>query len=276
MAKEDKRTLYEIMRDGFIEVQNYDQGLEKAKEELAVSNAAIQSAGRKSPEAARTLQQADNSRHKVNFLEAGLNDSTKGFENNFLKNKGNLEGILGDKDVKPSLKNAVFAYEPAVPKGGKYGEAAKLHKQITPMLSKYNTFRGRQLSKDQEDQVFEDIARDIIADYIKNEKDPLYLRAFVELAGGAVEQGKDGKLKIVKDNEGNIAIVSNNAANKQFIGLRYEGLIEEKKKKFYELIGDDVSGYIGATLPDKYEKARGFYTGVINSVEAKKQEKKKK
>jgi len=281
MAKPKKKSnqaSYESMRDAFMEVENYEASLEKAKENFQVSNAAVQSAGRKSPEAARALQQADQSRHNMNFLEAGLNDSRKGFEKDFLKDRKGLEAILGNKDVSKTLKNAVFSYEPSVPKGAsqKYQDAAKLHKKIVPMLARYSTFRGKQLSKDQEDAVFEDMARDVIADYVRHEKDPLYLRAFVELAGGVVEQDKDGKLKIVQDKEGNIAIGSNGIPNKQFVGLRYEGIIEERTNEFMDIVEGDLPRYIAATLPDKYEKAKGFYANVVNSVESKKQEAKKK
>jgi hypothetical protein len=278
-AKSKKSTAsYELMRDAFMEVETYEASLEKAREELHVHNAAVSAAGRKSPEAANALQQADTSRHNVNFLEAGLNDSQKGFEKTFLKDRKGLEAILGDKDVSKTLKNAVFAYEPVVSKGAskKYQDAAKLHKQVGPMLARYSAFRGKQLSKDQEESIFDDMARDIIADYVKSEKDPLYLRAFVELAGGVVQEDKDGKLKIAKDKDGNIAVASHDAANRQFVALRYEGLVAEKQKKFMDLVEGNLPAYIAATLPDKYEKAKGFYSQVINSVESKKQSKKKK
>lgn len=271
MAKEEKQSLYDKMSSALGELQNYEASLEKAKEAFNISNAAVMAANRKSPEAAKSLQDSDNTRHQVNFLEAGLNDSQKTFEKDFVKNRGNLEALLTDKNVAKTLPAAVFNYEPSVPKEGKYAEAGKLHKQLIPMMTRYQAFRGQQLSKNQDDSLFADMSTDIISDYAKSEKDPLYLRALVELAGGAVEKGKDGKVQVVKDKEGKPVVASNNVANKQFVAMRYEGMIEEKRKKFFELVGKDLPGYISQTLPDKYEKARGFYEAVTGIVESEKQ-----
>ncbi|MBS3079285.1 hypothetical protein J4218_04140 [Candidatus Pacearchaeota archaeon] len=278
MAKKKKPSLYEIMRESFLEVQNYETSLEDAKKEFQSANAAALAAGRHSPEAADTLMHVDNSRHKVNFLEAGIPDAYQTFERDFLKNRKNLVSLLNDKDVKKALPRAIFSYEPVARKGlgKKYGDAVKLHKELAPMKGILGEYQGAPLSKGKDDSYFGFMARKVIEDYAKHEKNPLYLKALITLAGGQINETKEGKLSIARDEEGNIAIVSNSAANKHFVELRFGGIVAEKEKEFYALVGKDLAGYVAATMPDTYKEARPFYETIIKSVESEKESKKKK
>ena len=273
MAKNKKSSAYEELKKLMGTIDGYNQDLETLKANMSsVDSAASIAKEGGAPEAAQALQQQANYRDRANFIVAGLEDKTKELNSNFVKNRANLEAILGDKTVKPLLDSLVFMYEPKPDKkaGKAYADAAKLHKEVGPMHAVISQFKSGQLSKNSETQLFGMMSTKVISDYAKKyAKKPLFLRALVALAGGAVEEN-NGKFSIMKDDDGNPAIVSDREGNKQFAYLRYNTMYQEKKKEFYSKVGKDLPGYIAATLPEK--QIEGFYRKIIQIEEQSKRE----
>lgn len=277
--KDKKKTLYEQMKELFIKKATYSKDLEALSQSgQAVQDAANIAAEQDEAEAAQSLYENDPYANHRNFLNAGLEEATKSFDKDFIKNRRNLEGILGDKNVQKFLPSAVFAYSPKTDKGaGKYAEAAKLHKEVKKMRETFGELtQGEGLSKDKQESLQAEVARYVIKHYAKkHSKKPLFLKAFVALAGGAVETDKEGKVKgVANDEEGNIAIVKNNEQSQNFALSRYNNFLKEKTKAFYELVGKDLPGYIAATLPEK--ETENFYGNLLSMEEREKQRKDKK
>lgn len=273
MGKAKKLSTYEELKKLIGTIDGYRQDIQILDANISsVDDAAAIAKEGGAPEAAQALQKQANYLDRKNFIESGIEDKTKELNSNFIKNRSNLEAILGDKTVKPLLDSLVFAYEPKPDKkaGKAYADAAKLHKDVAPMHTVIGQFKSGQLSKNSETQLFGMMSTKVISDYAKKyAKKPLFLRALVSLAGGAVEDN-NGKLSVMKDDDGNPAIVSDREGNKQFAYLRYNTMYQEKKKEFYSKVGKDLPGYIAATLPEK--QIEGFYRKIIQIEEQSKRE----